>query len=89
MELDEISKIIADSKGFLEDYKMYGQMVSDAINALDRLEGLVADPSNENLAEALTIAKELNNQLGPYSVYVPSISASLEKLLQWLQKRTG
>ena len=88
MELEEIRKTIEDSKRFLEDYKSYGQMVTDAINSLDRIDELVADPSDENLSEALDITKELNSQMGPYKAYVPILSEAIDKLLKCLQEKT-
>lgn len=87
METEEVRKKISSAKAYLEDYRMYGSMIADAIDALDRLDGLVADPTEEHLAEALKITEGLNKQLGPYGAYVPTLVEYIDQLLGWLRSQ--
>lgn len=89
MEIEEVRKKINDAKAYLEDYRMYGSMVAESIEALDRLDGLVADPTEEHLTEALTMAEELNRQIGPYRGYVPTLAGYMDHLLEWLRSWRG
>ena len=87
METEEVRKKIGDAKAYLEDYRMYGSMVTEAMEALDRLDELVADATDEHLAEALRIAEELNKQLEPYRGYVPTLAEYMDQLLDWLRSQ--
>ncbi len=89
MELDveTLRKDIATSKGILENYRAYGQFVVDAINALKRLDEVVADPTAENVAEGLEIATKMNSLIGPYKSYVPLVANTVEEVLKWLQEK--
>lgn len=87
METEEIRKKIRDAKTYLEDYRSYGSMVTEAIDALNRLDELVIDPSDEHLVEALTIAEELNKRLEPYRIYVPTLAEYMDQLLEWLKSQ--
>lgn len=87
MDVETLRKDIELSKGVLENYRSYGQLVVDAIDAFTRLDGLIADPSEENVSEALEIASEMNRQLGPYKSFVPQISNTIDEILKWLQEK--
>lgn len=87
METEEVRKKISSAKAYLEGYRMYGSMVTDAIDALERLDGLVADPTEEHLAEAMEITEGLNKQLGPYRAYVPNLVEYVDQLLDWLRSQ--
>lgn len=87
METKDIRKVISESKAFLEDYRAYGPMITDAINALDRLDVLISEPSKEHLAEASDLAKQLNDQLSPYRGFVPTLAENSDQILQWLSQR--
>ncbi|RLI08582.1 hypothetical protein DRO42_06095 [Candidatus Bathyarchaeota archaeon] len=89
MEMEEVRKRISDAKTYLEDYRMYGRMVADAIDALDRLDGLVADPTERHLTEALKLAEGLNEALEPYRSYVPTPAEYMDQILGWLKSQTG
>ena len=89
MDVETLRKDIETSKGALENYKMYGQFVVDAIDAFTRLDGLIADPTGGNVAEALEIATEMNKQLGPYRGYVPQIAHTIDEVLKWLQEKSS
>ena len=87
MDAADLRKQIATSKATLEAYKSYGQFVVEAINAFTRLDEVLADPSDENVAEGLEIATELNRQLGPYRGYVPQVANTMDGVLKWLQEK--
>ena len=87
MDAEDLRKNIETSKGTLENYRSYGQFVVDAINAFTRLDELIADPSPENLSEAMGIATELDRQIGPYKGFVPQISSTIEEILKWLREK--
>lgn len=87
MDSEALRKDIATSKGILENYRAYGQFVVDAINAFTRLDEVVADPTAENVAEGLEIAKKMNSQIGPYKSYVPLVANTVEEVLKWLQEK--
>ncbi len=87
MDVETLRKDIELSKGVLENYRSYGQLVVDAINTFTRLDELIADPSKENVSEALEIASEMNRQLGPYKSFVPQIANTIDEILKWLQEK--
>ena len=89
MEIQEVRKRIVDAKAYLEDYRMYGSMVTEAIDALDRLDEMVANLREEHLAEAMRIAEELNNRLEPYRGYVPTLARYMDQILEWLGSQKG
>ncbi|MCW3978190.1 MAG: hypothetical protein NWF12_00455 [Candidatus Bathyarchaeota archaeon] len=87
LDVETLRKDIEFSKSILENYRSYGQFVVEAIDAFTRLDELVADPTQENVSEALEIATELNRQLGPYKSYVPQIANTIDEILKWLQEK--
>jgi len=89
MSFEEIRNLISESKSFLEDYRMYGKMVQEAIDALDRVEELVSNPDGKGLKEALSIVAKLSQQMEPYKDFVPTLAENIEKLHGWLKDRTG
>ena len=89
MDAEALRKDIERSKGVLENYKSYGQFVVDAIDAFTRLDELIADPTEGNVAEALEIATEMNKQLGPYRGFVPQIANTIDEILKWLQEKSS
>ena len=89
MEIQRVRKKIRDAKAYLENYRMYGSMVTEAIDALDRLDEMVADLTEEHLAKAMRIAEELNNRLKPYRGYVPTLAGYMDQILDWLRSQEG
>jgi division protein CdvB (Snf7/Vps24/ESCRT-III family) len=87
LDVETLRKDIEFSKSILENYRSYGQFVVEAIDAFTRLDELVADPTQENVSEALEIATEMNRQLGPYKSYVPQIANTIDEILKWLQEK--
>ena len=82
IEIQEVRKRIVDAKAYPEDYRMYGSMVTEAIDALDRLDEMVANLTEEHLAEAMRIAEELNNRLELYRGYVPTLARYMDQILE-------
>jgi hypothetical protein len=87
MEIEEVRKIILDAKAYLEDYRMYGSIVTEAMDFLDRLDEMMADPTDERLVEVRKIAEELNKSLEPYRMYVPTLAEYMDQLLGWLKSQ--
>ena len=87
MDAADLRKQIATSKATLEAYRSYGQFVVDAINAFTRLDEVLADPSDENVAEGLEIATEMNRQIGPYKVFIPQVASTVDGVLKWLREK--
>lgn len=87
MDAADLRKQIATSKATLEAYRSYGLFIVDAINAFTRLEEVLADPSDENVAEGLEIATEMNRQIGPYRAFVPQIASTVDGVLKWFRER--
>jgi hypothetical protein len=86
MDASDLRKQIAASKATLEAYRSYGQFVVDAINDFTRLDEVLVDPSDENVAEGLEIATKLNKQIGPYKVFVPQVANTVNGVLKWLRE---
>ena len=86
MDAADLRKQIAASKATLEAYRSYGQFVVDAINVFTRLDEVLADPSDENVAEGLEIATEINRQINPYRVFVPQVASTVDGVLKWLRE---
>ncbi|MBS7631289.1 hypothetical protein KEJ47_06920 [Candidatus Bathyarchaeota archaeon] len=80
MGFEEILNLILESKSFLEDYRMYGRMVQEAIDALDRVETLVSNPEGGGLKEALSIVATLRQRMEPYKDFVPTLAEKIEGL---------
>ena len=87
METEEFNRLISESKSFLEDYRMFGKAVSDAIEALSRVQDLVSEPTKVNLNEALNIVNGLSDQLSPFRGYVPTLAEDLDKIQRWLREK--
>lgn len=85
MRNEEILKLVSESKEFLEDYRMYGRMVQEAIDALDRVETLVSNPDKEGLEEASSIVATLRQRMEPYKDFVPTFAENIERLHSWLK----
>ncbi len=85
MDAVGIRKEIAISKAALEPYRLYGQAVVDGINAFTRLDEVIANPSDESVAEGIKIAMDLNKRIAPYRLFVPQVAKTVDEVLKWLQ----
>ncbi|MBQ04739.1 hypothetical protein CL673_08580 [Candidatus Bathyarchaeota archaeon] len=81
---DELKKDLEESKRVLESYKWYGQMVTDAINALEEVERYLIYPSEERQVQVKEILVQMKNQIGPYKDFVPQVVRTVDKVLEWL-----
>ncbi len=82
MEMDEL-KACKDAVGMLENYRSFGPMVGDAIDAFKRIGECIEDPTQEKVNEAKDLIGQLMKEIGPYQGYVPSVAVALEKLKNW------
>jgi hypothetical protein len=83
MSTDDVMKLIAESKLFLEPYKMYGPMITDGISQLDRLETLVRLGEN---TEAYQLILNMCAQVSAYRGFVPELASKLDRVRDILGK---
>jgi len=79
---DNIIKLVDELKGLLDDYRSYGQMAVDVIDALDRLRCLVVDGK---FSEASKIADDLASQAYFYRDFVPDLAAKTNDIQRALR----
>ena len=84
--MEELMKDIEASKRLLESYRGYGQMVVDAINALEEIERYIDNPTEEELPRIKEIANLMNNSIGPYKGFVPQVASTIGKVLEYLNE---
>lgn len=84
--MEELKKSIEASKKLLESYRGFGQMVVDAINALEEIEKYVDNPSEEDLPRIKGIADEMNRGIGPYKGFVPQVASTIDMILEYLNE---
>jgi hypothetical protein len=85
METEDLRKKIRDAVALLEKYRGFGPMVGDGINALNRIDACVAEPTPERVAEAKSLLESLNREIGPYQAYVPTVALALQELNMWIK----
>jgi hypothetical protein len=83
METEDLRKKIKDAVILLENYRSFGPMVGDGIDALNRIDACVAEPTEERVAEAKSLLESLNREIGPYQSYVPTVALVLHELNEW------
>jgi hypothetical protein len=81
MSLEEALKLITESKQYLEAYKVYGQLVSEAIAVLNKIERLITERAYE---EAHKLSSGLCQQISAYKDYVPDLASKLDKITEIL-----
>lgn len=82
MSIEDALKLIDDSKKFLEPYKIYGQMITDGISQLEKLEKIILDKENE---EAYKLSCSMCEQIAGYRNYVPQLADNLERIREILK----
>jgi hypothetical protein len=83
METEDLRKKIRDAVTLLENYRSFGPMVGEGIDALNRIDACVAEPTEERVAEAKSLLENLNREIGPYQSYVPTVALVLQELNEW------
>jgi hypothetical protein len=83
MSTEDAVKLIAESKQFLEPYKMYGPMITDGISQLDRLETLVREGE---ITEAYQLIINMCAQISTYRGFVPELASKLDRVRDILGK---
>jgi hypothetical protein len=86
MSIDEALTIIEDSKKFLEPYKVYGQMISDGISQLEKLEVLIRDKA---YLDAFKLSNTMSEQISGYRSFVPRLADNIDKIKEILRTSTG
>ncbi len=82
MENDEL-RACKDAADLLENYRIFGPMVGEAIAAFKRIGECIGDPTQEKVNEAKDLINQLTSGIDPYQGYVPSVAVALEKLKKW------
>jgi hypothetical protein len=83
MDSTELRNRINEAVAILENYRGFGPMVGDGIDALHRIDACVAEPTPERVAEAKDLLEGLNREIGPYRGYVPTVAQTLQELKKW------
>ncbi len=83
MESEGLRKKIRDAVVLLENYRGFGPMVGEGIDAFNRIDACVAEPTEERVAEAKLLLENLNREIGPYQSYVPTVVQALLELNEW------
>jgi hypothetical protein len=83
METEDLRNRIKDAVALLENYRGFGPLVDDGIDALNRIDACVAEPTPERVAEAKSLLERLNGEIGPYQSYVPTVAQTLQELNEW------
>ena len=83
MENEELRKKIRDAVVLLENYRSFGPMVGEGIDALNRIDACVAEPTPERVAEAKRLFEGLHREIGPYQSYVPTVALALQEFNEW------
>ena len=82
MSIEDALKLVEDSKKFLEPYKIYGQMITEGIYQLEKLDKLIHDKAYE---EAYKLSCSLCEQIAGYRGFVPQLADNLEKIREILK----
>jgi hypothetical protein len=85
METEELRKRIKEAVAVIESYRGFGPMVDDGIDALNRIDACVAEPTPERVAEAKSLLEGLNREIGPYRSYVPTVALVQQELNEWMK----
>ncbi len=85
---DELKACITDAVKTLDNYRSFGPMVEKGISAFERINECITDPSDEEKAEAKDLINQLQEEIGPYQGYVPTVADALEKLKEWSEGST-
>ena len=83
METDKLRKSIANAMKVLENYRSFGPMVNEGIEAFKRIDECIAAPTPELNAEAKVLIGKLMSEIGAYQGYVPSVAYALDELKTW------
>ncbi len=84
METTELRNRIKEAVAILENYRGFGPMVGDGIDAFNRIDACIAEPTPERVAEAKDLLKGLNREIVPYRGYVPTIAQTIQELNEWI-----
>lgn len=82
MSIEDVLKLITESKQYLEPFSAYGQMISDGIEQLNKLKKLVEEKASD---EAYRLSCTMCEQVSGYRAFVPDLVIKLEKIREILK----
>lgn len=85
MESQTLLKTLGGTIASLEENRSQGQVVVEAIDSLNRLEEIVADPTDEDIKEVIAIMRGLMPEIKRLKEYAPSIDETMGLLHQWAE----
>ncbi|MCW3979298.1 MAG: class I SAM-dependent methyltransferase [Candidatus Bathyarchaeota archaeon] len=86
MEAEKLLKSFEETIAVLEENRSQVPVVVEAIDFLNRLGRIVADPTDENVKEVIEIMKGLRPQIKPLKEYAPSIDETMSLLRRWTEE---
>lgn len=85
MEAEKLLKSLEETIAVLEENSSKGLVIVEAVDFLNRLREIVADPTDENVKEAIEIMIGLRPRVRPLKEYAPSIDETMGLLRQWAE----
>lgn len=85
MEAKKLLKSLEETIAVLEENRSKGLVVVEAVDSLNRLAGIVADPTDENVKEVIEIMKGLRPNVRRLMEYAPSIGEPMSLLRRWAE----
>jgi hypothetical protein len=85
MSIEDALKLIAESKQFLEPYRVYGPMITEGISQLEKLERLVKEGA---IVEAYKLICGMCEQITAYRSFVPELAARLDRIKEILKNNS-
>ncbi|MCW4050982.1 MAG: hypothetical protein NWE89_14740 [Candidatus Bathyarchaeota archaeon] len=84
---EQLRAQIKDTLALLENYRSFGPMVAEGIDAFRKIDECLAEPSPESIVEIKVLLQGLNEGIGPYRGLVPSVAHCLDELNKWVAKQ--
>ncbi len=85
MENNKLLKALEGTVAVLEENRSQGLVVVEAVDFLNRLAEIVADPTDENVREVIEIMKGLRPNVRRLIEYAPSFDETMNLLRQWAE----
>jgi len=85
-EVEEIKRKIEYCKSAIEPYSSYSNIVAQATDDLNELEGIVSNLTEKNLEKGLEIITKLETLATPYASFLPDATEKFIAIKAWLEK---
>jgi len=85
VEAEKLLKSFEETIAVLEENRSQVPVVVEAIDFLNRLGRIVADPTDKKMMELIEIIKELRPRVNPLKEHAPSIDETMSLLGQWAE----